>query len=368
LIDLDYEIGSAAKIVVVGVGGGGNNAVDRMIDAGIKNVDFIAINTDKQVLLKSKAATKIQIGEKLTKGLGAGANPDIGEKAANETRDDILNALKGADMVFITAGMGGGTGTGAAPVVAEIARELGILTVGVVTKPFSFEGRRKMESAQRGLEKLLDNVDSLVTIPNDRIFNVVDEKVTLENAFKVVDDVLRQGVQGICDLITQPGLINPDFADVRTIMANKGIAHMGVGRASGKTRSEDAVMKAISSPLLETNINGANYVLVNFYSDENMNLFEVNNAANLIYDAVDKNAVIIVGAILSKEDMNDEMIVTVIATGFEDASIKTPVQDYTVGTPKQENIDKEKVVAPPVRRNFESSDDIDIPPFLRRRK
>ena len=256
-IEYDSEAGKDAKIIVIGIGGGGNNAVDRMIESGMTTVDFIAMNTDKHVLLKSKAGTKIQLGEKLTRGLGAGANPEIGEKAAAENRDEITNLLNGVDMVFITAGMGGGTGTGAAPVVAEIAKSLGILTVAVVTKPFAFEGRRKMMAALKGIEKLEENVDSLVIIPNDNIMKIVDEKVTIQNAFKLVDEVLSNSVQGICDIITDVADVNVDFADVKTTMSNKGIVHMGVGRASGKDKAETAAKMAISSPLLETSINGA---------------------------------------------------------------------------------------------------------------
>lgn len=373
MIQIDYEVGAEARLVVIGVGGGGNNAVDRMIEAGIKNVEFIVLNTDKQVLLKSKATTKIQIGEKLTRGLGAGANPEIGEKAANESREDICAAIKGADMVFVTAGMGGGTGTGAAPVVAEIAKELGILTVGIVTKPFSFEGRKKMQSAQNGLDKLKVFVDSLVVIPNDRIFKVVDEKATLENAFKVVDEILRQGVQGICDVITQTGILSIDFADVKTIMANKGLAHMGVGRATGKNRAEEAVIKAISSPLLETTIDGATGVLINF-SASNMNLQEIEAAATLIHNAVDIDAEIIIGTISIEDESNDEMMVTVIATGFELNDIPTNtgnlgnVNNYDSHKAGQGQNAESKPVTPPLPKKTFENDDIDIPAFLRRNK
>lgn len=263
MLEFDIDMEQFAQIKVIGIGGGGNNAVNRMINAGLRGVEFISINTDKQALFLSKANTKIQIGEKITKGLGAGANPDIGEKAANESKDEISQSIKGADMVFITAGMGGGTGTGAAPIVAQVAKEMGILTVGVVTKPFIFEGRKRMQFAERGIENLKEAVDTLVTIPNDRLLQIAEKKTSIIDAFKMADDVLRQGVQGISDLITVPGLINLDFADVKTIMLNTGLAHMGIGRASGEERAEEATKKAIESPLLETSIEGAKGVLLN---------------------------------------------------------------------------------------------------------
>ncbi|MBR5500583.1 MAG: cell division protein FtsZ, partial [Clostridia bacterium] len=266
-MEYDSEAGKDAKIVVIGVGGGGNNAVDRMIDSGMTGVDFVTMNTDKGVLLRSKADTKIQLGEKLTRGLGAGANPEIGEKAARESVDEIVKLMDNVDMVFITAGMGGGTGTGAAPVVAEIAKSKGILTVAVVTKPFAFEGRQKMMSALRGIEKLQASVDSLVIIPNDNIMKVVDEKVTISNAFKMVDEVLSNSVQGICDIITNVADVNVDFADVRATMSDKGIVHMGVGQASGKDRAKEALKIAVENPLLETSIKGAKSVLVYYYGD-----------------------------------------------------------------------------------------------------
>ena len=305
-----------ARIKVVGVGGGGNNAVNRMIAEGLRGIDFIAVNTDKQALHISHATTKIQIGDKLTKGLGAGANPEIGEKAANESRDEIAMAIKDADMVFVTAGMGGGTGTGAAPVIAQIAKELGILTVGVVTKPFLFEGRKRMQFAERGVEALRDVVDTLVTIPNERLLQIADKKMPLVKAFSLADDILRQGVQGISDLITVPGLINLDFADVRTIMTDTGLAHMGVGRGTGENKAEDAARQAIASPLLETSIEGAKGVLYNITGGPDLGMQEVHAAAELIQASADPDANIIFGAVIN-ENLTDEVIITVIATGFD---------------------------------------------------
>lgn len=316
MLEFDIDMDQFATIKVVGVGGGGNNAVNRMIEHGLKGVDFISVNTDKQALYVSQATQKIQIGEKLTKGLGAGANPEIGQKAAEESKDDIAQILKGADMVFITAGMGGGTGTGAAPIVAEIARELGILTVGVVTKPFIFEGKQRMINAEMGISELKSRVDTLVTIPNDRLLQVVEKRTSMLEAFKIADDVLRQGVQGISDLIAVPGLVNLDFADVRTIMKEKGLAHMGIGKGSGDNRATDAAKQAIQSPLLETTIEGAKGVLLNITGGANLGLFEVNEAAELVSQAADPDANIIFGAVID-EALEDEIRIIVIATGFE---------------------------------------------------
>jgi len=307
-----------ACIKVIGVGGGGNNAVNRMIAAGLRGVEFIAVNTDAQALAGAKAAHKLQIGAKLTKGLGAGADPEIGAKAAEESREEIANALRGADMVFVTAGMGGGTGTGAAPIVAEVAKELGSLTVGVVTKPFTFEGKKRMMQAEKGIENLKNAVDTLITIPNDRLLQVVDRKTSLMDAFRTADDVLRQGVQGISDLIAVPGLINLDFADVRTIMSNTGSALMGIGVARGESRAADAARAAISSPLLETSIEGARGVLLNITGGTDLGLMEVNEAAEIISQAADPDANIIFGAVID-ESITDEIRVTVIATGFGDS-------------------------------------------------
>ena len=299
---------NVVNIKVVGVGGGGNNVVNRMVRSGTKGVDFVAVNTDKQVLNASSATYKIQIGEKLTHGKGAGSNPEVGQKAAEESRNQLTKSLEGTDMVFITAGMGGGTGTGAAPVVAEIARELGVLTVGVVTKPFSFEGRRRMMQAEKGIEELRKRVDSLVIIPNERLKYATDQKITFANAFEIADDVLRQAVQSISDLIRDTGFINLDFADVTTVMKDAGLAHMGVGRAAGKGKAEEAAKMAISSPLLETSINGAHGVLINVTGSMDIGLEEVE-------DAVHPDAVTIFGATFD-ESLEDEIRVTVIATGF----------------------------------------------------
>ena len=304
-----------AKIKVVGVGGGGNNAVNRMITSGLQGVEFIAINCDAQALLLSKAQNRIQIGEKLTKGLGAGANPEIGQKAAEESRELLVEQLRGADMVFVTAGMGGGTGTGAAPIVAECAREAGALTVGVVTKPFSFEGKRRMNQAEAGIVNLKDRVDTLITIPNDRLLQVIDRRTSMLDAFRIADDVLRQGVQGISDLISVPGLINADFADVKTIMSNAGSALMGIGTAKGENGAVAAAEAAIKSPLLEASIEGARGVLFNITGGKDLSLFDVTEASNIITEAVDPDANIIFGAVID-EKLDDEIRVTVIATGF----------------------------------------------------
>ena len=304
-----------AKIKVVGVGGGGNNAVNRMITSGLQGVEFIAINCDAQALLLSKAQNRIQIGEKLTKGLGAGANPEIGQKAAEESREILTEQLRGADMVFVTAGMGGGTGTGAAPIVAECAREAGALTVGVVTKPFSFEGKRRMNQAEAGIVNLKDRVDTLITIPNDRLLQVIDRRTSMLDAFRIADDVLRQGVQGISDLISVPGLINADFADVKTIMSNAGSALMGIGTAKGENGAMAAAEAAIKSPLLEASIEGARGVLFNITGGKDLSLFDVTEASNIITEAVDPDANIIFGAVID-EKLDDEIRVTVIATGF----------------------------------------------------
>ena len=311
---------SVVSIKVVGVGGGGNNVVNRMVRSGAKGVDFIAINTDKQALNASSANYKIQIGEKLTGGKGAGSNPEVGRKAAEESRNQISKALEETDMVFITAGMGGGTGTGAAPIVAEIARELGVLTVGVVTKPFGFEGRRRMTAAEQGIEELRGKVDSLVIIPNERLKYATDQKITFANAFEIADDVLRQAVQSISDLIRDTGFINLDFADVTAVMKDAGLAHMGVGRAAGKSKAEEAARMAISSPLLETSINGAKGVLINVTGSVDIGLEEVEQAATLVQEAVHPDALTIFGATFD-ETLDDEIRVTVIATGFDEGNM-----------------------------------------------
>ena len=357
-------VDGTATIKVIGVGGAGNNAVNRMIEAEIKGVDFIAVNTDKQALQISKAKTKIQIGEKITRGLGAGANPDIGAQAAEETKSEVAEALRGADMVFVTAGMGGGTGTGAAPVVAAAAKEMGILTIGVVTKPFTFEGKKRLTQAERGIESLKGKVDTLVVIPNDKLLQVIDRKTSIVEAFKMADDVLRQGVQGISDLIAIPGLVNLDFADVKTVMLNQGMAHMGVGRASGENRAEDAAKEAIQSPLLETSIEGAKGVIINITGGEDLGLHEVNTAAELVQRSVDPEANIIFGTV-TDESMGDEIQITVIATGFEDKDVPMPGIGETLGAKKWE----QKINSIPSSSESSSSqNDLDIPSFLRKNR
>ena len=314
---LDTGPDSVVTIKVIGVGGGGSNVVNRMVRSGVQGVDFIAVNTDKQALSTSSATFKIQIGEKLTGGQGAGSNPDVGRKSAEESRGQIAKALEDADMVFITAGMGGGTGTGAAPIVADIAKEAGVLTVGVVTKPFAFEGRRRMLQAEAGIEELRGKVDSLVIIPNERLKFATDQKITFQNAFEIADDVLRQAVQSISDLIKNTGFINLDFADVTAVMKDAGMAHMGVGRAAGKNKAEEAAKMAISSPLLETSINGAKGVLINVTGSMDIGLEEVETAANLVQEAAHPEANIIFGAAFD-DTLEDELRVTVIATGFDE--------------------------------------------------
>ena len=314
---LDMGPDSVVNIKVIGVGGGGNNVVNRMVKTGTKGVDFIAVNTDKQALAVSSATFKIQIGEKLTNGQGAGSDPEVGRKSAEENRTQISKALEDADMVFITAGMGGGTGTGAAPIVADIAKELGVLTVGVVTKPFRFEGMRRMKQAEGGIAELRNKVDSLVIIPNERLKLATDQKITMLNAFEIADDVLQQAVQSISDLIKNTGFINLDFADVSAVMKDAGRAHMGVGRAAGKNKAEEAAKMAISSPLLETSINGAKGVLINVTGSMDIGLEEVETAANLVQEAAHPEANIIFGAAFD-ENLEDELKVTVIATGFEE--------------------------------------------------
>ncbi len=314
--DKKAELTSHANIKVVGVGGGGGNAVNRMIKAGLSGVDFWAMNTDAQVLEMSGAPNRIQLGSRLTNGLGAGANPNVGEKAADESRDDITVALDGADMVFITAGMGGGTGTGAAPVVAQVAKELGALTVGVVTKPFRFEGKHRMNQAVQGLEKLRDNVDTLIVIPNDKLIEVVDRRATMREAFCVADEVLLRGVQGISDIITVPGLINVDFADVKAVMQMSGSALMGIGRGTGEGRALEAAKLAVNSPLLETSINGASGVILNVTGGSDMTLHEIYEAAEIIHSTVLDDAVVTFGAVID-DRIQGEIQITVIATGFE---------------------------------------------------
>jgi len=319
VLEFDVDVAQFAQIKVFGVGGAGNNALNRMIDAGLKGVEFIAVNTDKQALLMSKANQKVQIGDQVTRGLGAGANPDAGRQAAEESREELMQHLKGADLAFVAAGMGGGTGTGAAPVIAELAKELGVLTIAVVTKPFAFEGKPRQNNAERGVKELEQFVDTLVVIPNDRLLKVVGKGTSLMEAFKVCDDVLRQGIQGISDLISHPSLINLDFADVEVIMRGKGIAHMGIGVASGEGRSIESARQAIASPLLETSIDGAKSVLINVSGDSSLGLMEIEEAASLISQSADPDANIIFGATID-ETLKGETRITVIATGFTKAS------------------------------------------------
>ena len=348
-----------AVIKVVGVGGGGTNAVNRMVDSGLRGVEFIAVNTDAQALLMTDADVKIAVGQKVTRGLGAGANPDVGRDAAIESRDQLKEALKGADMVFVTAGEGGGTGTGAAPVIAELARELGALTVGVVTRPFSFEGRRRADQAERGIEALRDRVDTLIVIENNRLLQVVEKNTSIVESFRMADDILRQGVQGITDLITVPGLVNLDFADVRTIMSDAGSALMGIGAASGTNRAAEAARAAVSSPLLEASIEGATGILLNITGGSDIGLFEVNEAAEVVTSAADQNANVIFGAVID-DSVGDEVRVTVIATGFggqrrrrrREGAVEAPVGEAPTSRPAE--------------GGFEIADDVlEVPSFLR---
>lgn len=363
----EVQVGTA-NIKVVGVGGAGNNGVNRMVDSGLRGIEFIAINTDKQALNISKANKKIQIGEKLTRGLGAGADPNIGKCSAEESKAEIAEALKGADMVFVTAGMGGGTGTGAAPIVAETSKEMGILTVAVVTKPFPFEGRRRMLQADNGIEELKQCVDTLIIIPNEKLLQVVEKQTSIIEAFRMSDDVLKQGVQGISDLITIPGLVNLDFADVKTIMLNTGIAHIGIGRASGEHRAQEAARQAIHSPLLETSIEGAGGVLINVTGGKDLGLLEINEAAELVQKSVDPEANIIFGAVIN-ENLNDEIVITVIATKFE----KNNFDDLNLDNTMEDIISKPLSNSDDYNKNDYSSSndykiDLDIPPFLRRNR
>ena len=342
-----------ANIKVIGVGGGGNNAVNRMVDNQIKGVQFLAVNTENQVLELSKADVTIQIGEKVTKGLGAGANPQVGEEAAQESREEIIKALEGADMVFVTAGMGGGTGTGAAPIVAECAKEVGALTVGVVTKPFAFEGKRRRAAAEKGIEFLTQKVDTIIVIPNDKLLQVVDKKCTITDAFSKADDVLRQGIKGISDLIQIPGLINLDFADVKTIMTEQGEALMGIGVGDGENRAVDAAKMAINSPLLETSIDGAKGILLNISGSSDLSIFEVNEAAEIISEAADPDANIIFGSVID-ESLGDKVQITVVATGFNSSAKSVPEFGKTTTTSR------------PASTTNSNSGIPDIPVFMKR--
>lgn len=376
------ESEASAKIIVVGVGGAGNNAVNRMIDGNIGGVEFIGVNTDKQALQLCKAATAIQIGEKLTKGLGAGAKPEVGEKAAEESADELTQAIKGADMIFVTCGMGGGTGTGAAPVVARLAKDLGILTVGVVTKPFKFEAKARMSNAVTGIEKLKESVDTLIVIPNDKLLEIVDRRTTMPDALKKADEVLQQAVQGITDLINVPGLINLDFADVQTVMKDKGVAHIGIGTAKGDDKAIEAVQQAVASPLLETTIQGATHVIINISGD--IGLMEANEAASYVQDLAGENANIIFGAMYD-DTAQDQATITVIATGLDgySSSVATAMAGFnfkpqTTSRPVQYQQPVQTTNAPraeipglvkpkPVESNVEEKG-IRVPEFLQKRK
>jgi cell division protein FtsZ len=409
MAEIKPDIETFAKIKVVGVGGSGNNAISRMIDSKIKGVEFVAINTDAQALHHSRAAEKVHIGKNLTKGLGAGMNPEIGRQAAEENRDEIQEVLKGADMVFVACGLGGGTGTGAAPIVAETAKELGALTIGVVTKPFAFEGAQRRAIAEEGLANLRDRVDSLITIPNDKLLTIIDKKTTLVSAFRIVDDVLRQGVQGISDLITKPGIVNVDFADVRAVMEDSGSALMGIGIASGDDRAAEAAKAAINSPLLELSIDGAKGVLINVSGSSDLGMLEINEAANIITESIDPNAKVIFGAVVDDQIRKGEIQITVVATGFDAGRTKespiglvTRVQNQTIARameeqPRQQQeepeeefprdtfentrriiekpqmIIEEKIQPRPTQLRSDSkelveeADDLEIPAFIRRK-
>lgn len=391
MLEFDTNIDALAVIKVIGVGGGGNNAVNRMIEHGVQGVEFIAVNTDAQALNLSSAEVKLQIGAKLTRGLGAGANPEIGKKAAEESKEQIEEALRGADMVFVTAGMGGGTGTGAAPVIAQIAKELGALTVGVVTRPFTFEGRKRSTQAIGGITAMKESVDTLIVIPNDKLLEIVDKNTPMLEAFREADNVLRQGVQGISDLIAVPGLINLDFADVKTIMSNKGSALMGIGMSTGENRAAEAAKKAISSPLLETSIDGAKGVLMNITGGSNLSLFEVQEAADIVASASDEDVNMIFGSVIN-DNLKDEIIVTVIATGFteEQLTASRPGRNAGFGAARPQQPAREQQPAqqqqtpirtrrtdeapeytqetPRQQQGGQQEEGLDIPTFLRNRQ
>ncbi|MFD1204069.1 MULTISPECIES: cell division protein FtsZ [Sporosarcina] len=383
MLDFDTNIDSLAVIKVIGVGGGGNNAVNRMIEHGVQGVEFIAVNTDAQALNLSNAEVKLQIGAKLTRGLGAGANPEVGKKAAEESKEQIEEALRGADMVFVTAGMGGGTGTGAAPVIAQVAKDLGALTVGVVTRPFTFEGRKRSTQAIGGIAAMKESVDTLIVIPNDKLLEIVDKNTPMLEAFREADNVLRQGVQGISDLIAVPGLINLDFADVKTIMSNKGSALMGIGMSTGENRASEAAKKAISSPLLETSIDGAKGVLMNITGGSNLSLFEVQEAADIVASASDEEVNMIFGSVIN-DDLKDEILVTVIATGFSEEQLsqgkttkasnfgsirqREPQQSAPQTHTRREETPQFQQPEPTRQQNNQQEDALDIPTFLRNRQ
>lgn len=345
MAEIKPPVETFARIKVAGVGGSGGNAINRMAESKIKGVEFVAINTDAQALHHNKATEKVHIGKNLTKGLGAGMNPDVGRQAAEENRDEIQEVLKGTDMVFVTCGLGGGTGTGAAPIVAETAKESGALTVAVVTKPFSFEGAQRRSIAEEGLQNLKERVDTLITIPNDKLLQIIDKKTTLINSFKIVDDVLRQGVQGISDLITKPGVVNVDFADVRAIMSNSGSALMGIGIGTGENRAAEAAKAAINSPLLELSIDGAKGVLFNVSGSSDLTMLEINEAANIITEAIDPNAKVIFGAVVDETLKKGEVQITVVATGFDEEKVKEPTLSPMERMAKVKPVTEDEILA-----------------------
>ena len=374
MFGFDSEFDQMPKIKVIGVGGGGSNAVDRMIENEVQGVEFIVCNTDAQVLRLSKAELRVQLGRELTRGLGAGANPEIGKKAAEESNEELQDIIRGADMVFITAGLGGGTGTGAAPIIAKIAKESGALTVGIVTKPFTFEGKKRMSHANSGLEELRQNVDTMIVIPNDRLLQIVERNTPMLEAFREADNVLRQGVQGIAEIVAIPGLINLDFADIKTVMANKGTALMGIGIASGENRAIEAAMRAINSPLLETDIDGATDAIINVTGGTSLTLYEINDAVNAIQNAANSDINVIHGAAINT-DLDDEIIVTVIATGFDHTKTK-PADLRSLKTNlmnKDIKPDADKEIDEVIKKNKEEEtsnndeEDIEVPAFFRRR-
>ena len=368
MLQFEAPAESPANIKVVGIGGAGCNAVNRMIDSNLQGISFIAVNTDKQALNKSKAETRVQIGEKLTKGLGAGGNPEIGQKSAEESLENLEKQLAGADMVFITAGMGGGTGTGAAPIIAKAAKLSGALTVGVVTKPFTFEGKKRREHAELGIKFLKNYVDSLVVVPNDKLLTISEKNTTIIDAFKKADEVLKDGVEGIASLISDDGLINLDFADVKTVMTDRGIAHMGVGVASGEKRVEQAIKNAVESPLLETTIKGAKAVLLNVMGGYDLGMLEVNDAADLVAKEADEDAIIIFGTSV-KDDMENEVRVTVIATGFEDDydKVKDPTKGLNAGSKEEKNSVEIEETVEEIKKetDYKPENDFPIPDFLK---
>ena len=373
---LEFEVDNKgkAKILVVGVGGGGCNAVNRMIEAELRNVNFIALNTDKQDLDMSRAESKLQIGEKLTKGLGAGGNPEVGQKSAEENVEDISKLLSGADMVFVTAGMGGGTGTGAAPIVAKIAKDMGILTVGVVTRPFSFEGRRRSEHAEMGIKFLKQFVDSIVIVPNDKLLTIAEPSTTMVEALRMADEILKHGVQSITELISDNSLINADFADVQTIMRDRGVAHMGIGQGKGENKVKDAIKNAVESPLLETQVAGAKAILLNIAGGQDMGMLDVSEASTLIQNVADQDAIIIFGTSI-KEDLKDEMRITVIATGFEnrpsnfsdrtELSFDEEIAEVTDSDDAKEVSSESSSIKKIIDEDGDDASDFDVPSFLK---